>query len=113
MHELSLAEGVLQIIEEHSARHGFQCVSAVFLEIGELAGVEIDALRFAFDAVARGTIAEGARLEIDAVAGQGWCLQCADTVALSRLYDACPRCGGYQIQVTAGTEMRVRELAVD
>jgi len=113
MHEMSLAAGVLQIIEEHSVQHGFQRVSAVFLEVGELAGVEVEALRFAFDAVTRGTLAEGARLEIDTLPGQGWCLQCSDTIALSQLYDACPCCGSYQIQVTGGTEMRVKELAVD
>lgn len=113
MHEMSLAEGVLQIIEDHRRTHGFARVTAVYLEIGQLAGVETEALRFAFDIVTRGSIAEGARLEIDALPGQGWCLKCSEAVAIGALYDACPHCGGYQVQPTGGTEMRVKELAVD
>ncbi len=113
MHEMSLAEGVLQIIEDHARSQGFERVTAVTLEIGQLAGVEVEALRFAFDVVTRDSIAEGARLEIDAVPGQGWCLKCSEPVALAALFDACPRCGTYQVQATGGTEMRVKELAVD
>lgn len=113
MHEMSLAEGVLQIIEDHRRTHGFARVTAIYLEIGQLAGVETEALRFAFDVVARGSIAEGARLEIDALPGQGWCLQCSLAVALPALYDACPQCGSFQVQPIGGTEMRVKELAVE
>lgn len=113
MHEMSLAEGVLQIIEDHARTHAFERVTAVYLEVGQLAGVEIEALRFAFDVVTRDSIADGARLEIDPLPGQGWCLKCSEPVALAALYDACPNCGGYQVQATGGTELRVKELAVD
>jgi len=110
MHEISLAQSVLQIIEEHSKSAGFSRVSAVWLEIGALAGVEPDALRFCFDAVTRGSLAQGARLEIVEVPGSGWCPQCGDTVPMQERYTACPRCGGYQLRPTGGTQMRVREL---
>jgi hydrogenase nickel incorporation protein HypA/HybF len=113
MHEMSLAEGVLQIIEDHARRQGFARVTAVSLEIGRLAGVEVEALRFAFDAVTRDTVAAGAQLLIDALPGHGWCLACSQAVEVEQLYDACPRCGEYQVQVTGGTEMRVKELAVE
>lgn len=113
MHEMSLAESVLQIIEESAGQHGFTRVSAIVLEVGELAGVEIEALRFALEVVTRESIAQGAGVEIVPVPGSGWCMECADTVPISEAYSACPRCGGFQIQVTGGTEMRVRELTVE
>ena len=113
MHEMSLAEGVLQIIEDTARTQGFARVSAVFLELGQLSSVEPEALAFCFDAVTHGSIAAGARLEILRVAGSGWCLECAESVPMSELYAACPLCGGYQMQVTGGTEMRVKELEVD
>jgi hydrogenase nickel incorporation protein HypA/HybF len=113
MHEMSLAEGVLQIIEDHARKDGFSCVKSVWLEIGALSGVEPEALRFCFDAVTRDSIAAGARLEIVDVPGSGWCMQCGDTVPLPERYAACPRCGGYQLQANGGTEMRLRELEVD
>lgn len=112
MHEMSLAEGVLQLIEDASRRQSFARVSTVWLEIGQLAGVEVEAMRFCFDAVTRGSMAEGAQLEVIATPGSGWCMQCSATVALSEVFGACPRCGTHQVQVTGGTEMRVKELEV-
>ena len=71
MHELSLAESALQIIEESARAEGFCRVRTVVLEIGQLASVEVEALRFCFDAVLRGSLAEGAALEIIEVPGVG------------------------------------------
>lgn len=113
MHEMSLAEGVLQIVEDAARQQGFARVSVVRLEIGRLSSVEPEALRFCFDAVVRGTVADGALLDIVDTPGTGWCMQCGDSVPIAALYDACPRCGSHQVQPTQGTEMRVRELEVD
>ncbi len=113
MHELSLCEGVLQILEESARRQGFARVKCVRLEIGGLSGVEPEAMRFGFDAVTRGSLAEGAALEIIQVPGQAWCLPCARTVAVQQRFDACPDCGSYQLQVTGGEEMKVKELEVE
>ncbi len=112
MHEMSLAEGVLQLIEDAAQKQTFAKVTRVWLEIGQLAGVEVEAMRFCFDAVTRGSLAEGAQLEIIATPGAGWCLRCSTSVGLSELYGACPRCGEPQVRVTGGTEMRVKELEV-
>jgi hydrogenase nickel incorporation protein HypA/HybF len=69
MHEVTLAENVLQIVEDAARREGLRRVHAVWLEIGQIASVEPDAMRFCFDAVARDSVAEGARLEIVTTAG--------------------------------------------
>jgi len=113
VHEMSLAEGVLQIIEDAARRENFVRVKTIWLEIGQLSSVEPEALAFCFDAVTRGSIAAGARLAFIQVAGSGWCLQCEETVPLVEQYAECPRCGGYRVQVTGGTEMRVKELEVE
>jgi hydrogenase nickel incorporation protein HypA/HybF len=113
MHEMSLAEGIIQLIEDAARTQGFAQVRSVWLEIGRLSSVEPEALRFSFDVVSRGSIADGARLEIVDVPGSAWCMQCSQSVDLPALYEACPRCGSYQVQVTGGTEMRVKELEVD
>lgn len=113
MHEMSLAEGVLRIVEDAAKTHGFQRVAAVRLEIGRLSAVEPEALRFCFDAVVKGSVAEGAALEIEEVPGIGWCLPCSKSVPVAALYDPCPECGSYQVQPTGGTEMRVKDLAVE
>ena len=112
MHEMSLAEGIIQIAEDTARSHGGARVSVVLLEVGRLAGVEIDALRFCFDAASRSSLAAGATLEIDQPEGQAWCLPCGETVVLASLSDACPRCGSHQLQVTGGTQLRVREVEI-
>lgn len=113
MHEMSLAENVRQIIEDAAHRQGFKRVRTVWLEIGQLACVEKEAMRFCFDAAMRGSIAEQARLEIVETAGQGRCEKCAQNFPLAALYEVCPECGSYDVKVIGGDGMRVKELEVE
>jgi len=112
MHEMSLCEGVVDIIEDQARRQQFSRVRTVWLEIGELAGVETGAMRFSFDAVAKGSVADGARLEIIDIPGRARCPACVRDVPVSARFDACPECGHYPLEILAGEEMRIRELEV-
>ncbi|KAF0162779.1 MAG: hydrogenase nickel incorporation protein HypA/HybF [Rhodocyclaceae bacterium] len=112
MHEMSLAEGILQLVEDAARQQEFSRVTAVWLEIGQLSGVEVEAMKFCFDAVTRDSIADGARLEIISLPGTGWCMVCSKTVPMTEVFGECPQCGSHQMQVTGGTEMRVKELEV-
>jgi len=113
MHEMSLAESVLQIIEESAKSQQFSRVRSVTLEIGVLAAVEPDAMRFCFDAVTRGSIADGARLEIIETPGEGRCAACGKTVAMQEQYGLCTECGSAYLQVVSGNRMRVKDLEVE
>jgi len=113
MHEMSLAEGVLQLVEDTARRENAQRVKLVVLEIGQMSSVEPEALKFCFEVVTRGSLADGAALEIAEVPGAGWCMQCAATVPMRELFGACPNCGSYQVQATGGTEMRVKEIEIE
>jgi hydrogenase nickel incorporation protein HypA/HybF len=113
MHEMSLCEGILDILQTQAAAQHYARVRKVTLEIGPLAGVEVEALRFAFDVVAEGTLAEAAELEILPTAARAWCFDCAANVAISQRYDPCPRCEGHQWQMVSGDEMRIKELEVE
>ena len=112
MHEVALAEGVLRIVMDAARTNAAAQVHTVWVELGALAHVEPDALAFCFDAVTRGSIADGARLEIARTPGAAWCMPCGERVPLARLGDACPHCGSYQLQVVAGDEMRVKEIGI-
>ncbi|WP_299198089.1 hydrogenase maturation nickel metallochaperone HypA [uncultured Amphritea sp.] len=113
MHEMSICEGIVQVLEEQAVSQQYQRVKTIWLEIGPLAMVETDALRFCFDAVTRSTLAEGARLEIIELPGLARCLQCAKSVTITTRYDACSECGSLQLQVTQGEELRIKELEVE
>ncbi|HUO79004.1 MAG TPA: hydrogenase maturation nickel metallochaperone HypA [Steroidobacteraceae bacterium] len=110
MHEMSLMESVREIVDEAASACGGARVAVVRLQIGALAAVDPEALRFAFDVVMRGGPAAAATLEIESAAGAAWCWDCAQTVALGAGEVACPGCGGHRLEITAGTEMRVREI---
>lgn len=113
MHEMSLAESALQIIKDEARKQGFMRVRTVWLEIGQLSCVESEAMRFCFDTVIRDSVADGARLEIVETPGLGRCAQCGSESHIAALYEACPQCGSYAMQVISGDAMRVKELEVE
>lgn len=113
MHEVALAESIVQLVEDAVRAEGCSKVGVIRLEIGRLSCVEPEALRFCFNAVARGTMAEGACLDVIPVPGQGACLECGATAPMAEPFDACPACGSLRMQVTGGNEMRVMELEVE
>jgi hydrogenase nickel incorporation protein HypA/HybF len=75
--------------------------------------VDSRALRFALESLAPGTVLDGARFEIEEPPGQAWCMGCGQTVAIAQRGDACPACGGYQLQATGGMELRVIDMEVE
>lgn len=112
MHEISLLEQVREILVEHSQSQNFSKVSQVTLEIGALSCVEEGALRFGFDVVMKGSLAEDAELNIVCVAGLGYCKLCNQTVPMQSLHDPCALCGSFDIEVVQGEEMRIKDLLV-
>lgn len=112
MHELSLAAGVLHMVESAAARERFARVATLELEVGALASVDVRALRFALEAMAPGTPLEGAVFCIAQPEGRAFCSTCAGEVTVRALGDACPRCGRYGLRLTCGTELRVIRLTV-
>lgn len=112
MHEMALAEGILQIVQDTARASAASQVRCVVLELGALSHADESALRFCFDAVTHGTVAAGARLDVVATPGRAWCMPCGTDVPLARLGEPCPLCGSYQLQVTQGDAMKVREIEV-
>jgi hydrogenase nickel incorporation protein HypA/HybF len=112
MHEVSICEGIKGVIDDQALKHGFSAVRRITLEIGAFARVEITSLEFAFDAVMRGSVAEGALLEIVDLPGRAWCLDCATVVEFSDRLADCPHCGGGRLLPEGGDEMRIKNLEV-
>ena len=112
MHEISLLEQVREIMIEHAQSQHFKKVSKVTLEVGKLSCVEEGALRFGFDVVMKGSLAEGAELSINCVDGLGFCRLCNQSVPMQSLHDPCVLCGRFDIKVVQGEEMRIKDLVV-
>jgi hydrogenase nickel incorporation protein HypA/HybF len=112
MHEMSLCEGIREIVEDQARRHHAARIARVRLEIGRFAGVEKRALAFAFDVVMRGSVAEGATLEMIDLPGKAHCYDCGETVEIENRFDLCPDCGGGRLMPVSGDEMRIRDLEI-
>ncbi len=106
MHELGIADGIVRICAE---RAGDARVIRVRVEIGQLAAVLPDAVRFCFDVCARDTVVEGAALEIIETPARAACGACAREVALEWPFGRCA-CGSANLRVIAGEELKVREM---
>jgi hydrogenase nickel incorporation protein HypA/HybF len=107
MHELGLAAILVERACEEAAPAR---VRRIVVEVGMLAAVLPDALRFCFDVVTAGTSAEGATLEIHETPGEGRCRACGALVAMTRPFGRCG-CGGNDLEWLRGDELRI--LAVE
>lgn len=109
MHELGITRSIVSIVEE--AANGRR-VRRVTLDVGRLAGVIPEALSFCFDVVSRGTMLDGARLDIREIDGRCRCLDCGAEFETSTLYQACG-CGSRHLERLAGEELKIREMELE
>lgn len=115
MHEVGIMESALQIVLRHAAEQRAQRVDRVVLRIGSLAGVENQALFFAFDAVSRGTVAEGAELEIEPVTAAVYCPDCAREFEAGQgsFVFECPTCRALCGEVRRGRELELSRIEME
>ncbi len=110
MHELSIADAVVQIAARHAAGRR---VTRVEVKVGHLRQVVPDSLAFAFALVADGTVVEGAELALEEVPAAGRCRACGKESVLERFPLRCAVCGGLDIEVVRGEELLVDSLELE
>ena len=99
MHELSLCQSAVEIIQRQAEQHDVKRVTAVWLEIGALSCVEESAVRFSFEIVCHGTVAQGCDLHIVYKPAQAWCWDCSQVVEIHQHDAQCPLCHGERLRV--------------
>src|SRR5437773_4758177 len=104
MHETGLMQEAVQIAVDRAEQNGGTRVHGLTLRIGPLAGVEIDALRFAFEVVTQGTAADGAELHIEEVPVRCWCSTCAAEFQPADYVFRCASCERISADVRQGRE---------
>lgn len=112
MHEMSLCLSMIELVSDRARAEGATRVQRIKLSIGTLGHVEPQALAFCFESAARGTVAEGAELDIEALPGRAWCFDCGDTVTIKQRGDGCPNCQGSALRIDDGEQMRVTEIEI-
>lgn len=112
MHEVSIAADLLATVERVAREHGGRRVRRVDVVVGDLAGVDADALAFAFEVVGRGTLAEGASVVVARAPLTVACDACGHAGEGDRDALGCPACGG-PARVTGGRDLRLASIDVD
>lgn len=112
MHEMSLALSIMELVTTEAEAAGARRINRIELEVGTLAGVMIDSLRFCLEAAVRETAAAGAELAIHEIAARGRCTACGVESTMAGLITACPSCGHF-LAVEKGRELRVVSITVD
>ncbi len=113
MHEFSLAVNVLEIVEEAMKNHNASRVTEVVLDIGALAGVEIEAFSTAIDQIKHGTILEESNIVLNIIEATAVCRQCQYQFSPIQKFDLCPNCKNFNIEITSGKELTVRTIVAE
>ena len=113
MHELSIAQSVVDTVEKELASRPGALLRKVGMRIGELAGVDADSLRFSWDCLTRETAFEGVTLEIETRAWQRRCSRCELIFAVDDFQTICPRCATEETEPEGGDELDVAYLELE
>jgi len=113
MHELSIADAILEAVRKEAERRPGARVIKVGVRIGELAGVDPEALSFGFEALVRGTELEPLALHIESRPRRQRCPQCDSTFDVINDRLACPACGTSETVFVGGDELELAYLEVE
>jgi hydrogenase nickel incorporation protein HypA/HybF len=110
MHELSIAQGIVDIIRQYVPEEQAADVRRVRIRVGQMAGIVPDSLDFCFGAIVNGTPMEEARLDIEETPVRSQCAGCGEAFAVEGAAFLCPFCGSREIKIISGTELQVIEI---
>jgi len=106
-------KNLLRTVEGVACAEGGKSVQVIHLRLGEMSGVNTDALSFAFDVLSKGTSAEGGRLDFERVPLRARCRECGKEFHPEEFVFRCATCGSPEIDILSGREMEVDYILLD
>lgn len=113
MHEMSIAQNIIEIVEEIATEKQVKNVRKVIVKIGKLVAVVPDSLQFCYEALTTGTDMENSKLEINIIPIVGKCSDCNKTFEVESYFFSCPFCESRNVKIIQGQELNISELEVD
>lgn len=113
MHELSIAQSILDTVIEEAENNQAKRVTAIHLRIGELTAIVEEALTFSFEILAENSLAEGAAIKVTTIP---WTIRCSDCSNEYRVIDGlptCPRCQRAGGETITGRELQILEMDIE
>jgi hydrogenase nickel incorporation protein HypA/HybF len=110
---LSIAQNILDIAVAAAEREGAQKITRINIVAGKVRAIVPEQLSFCFEVIAEGTIASGAELNMEIVPVKGRCRKCGEVFIVEDFLYICPQCQSSDIEITGGTELRIKDIEVD
>jgi hydrogenase nickel incorporation protein HypA/HybF len=112
MHELTIARSLIDLASEYAEEHQARAIDHIFVRLGVLSGM-LRPLHFCFTSAARGTICEGAKLDIEEVAVTVECSHCGQVGSPVNQHSLrCPNCFSNTVKIVTGNEMQLVSIKV-
>jgi len=112
MHELMIAQNILDKVIGERERLGLEAVLGITVKVGALSGVFPDALQFGFDALCRESELDGCRLTIESVPITIRCRHCHAQAPVDDYRFSCEACGSTDVDVETGYELDIAYIEV-
>ena len=113
MHELSIAINIINLAEEAAKKADAKSIHLIEMEIGTLAGIDIDALEFAMDISVKGTLLVNAKRNYTTIEPLARCVVCRHEFSVEGLIDICPECNSVKFDILKGKELLIRSMEIE
>ncbi len=113
MHELSIAMSIVEICITEARNANAKKITGVEVEIGDLSGVQADALEFSWDVATKNSLLEGAPLIIQQIEAIAKCIECGNEFVMEDAFSPCPSCGNYGNEIIKGKELKIKAITIE
>jgi hydrogenase nickel incorporation protein HypA/HybF len=113
MHEMSIAQSLVDILREEMVKNNARALKSVRLHVGQMSAVVPDSLSFCFNVITKETELEGAELVMEVIPIEGLCRECKETFLIEDYAFECPHCGSKEIKTISGQDLSIVEIEVN
>lgn len=113
MHELSVTEGILKIVEDEAVKHNVERISKIKIKMGVLSDLLPDCINYYFKIVSKNTVAEGAVIEIEKLPLKVRCNGCDSISNIEIRHFRCPACGSQDLKIIGGNEFYIDSMEAE
>ena len=114
MHELAIAQSIVEAVEARAVECQATRVKSVRLKIGEASGVMADSLTFSFEMLTNlEPTLMGARLLIETMPHRAWCRSCESEFTIVNYVAQCPICQEWSNNIISGTELQILDMEIE
>jgi len=113
MHEYPVAMEIIKTAEEEAKKNNAKSINTINIVVGEFSEYVADSIKLYFDVLSKGTMCEGAYLEIEIVKPMLKCAECGEFFERKPFEFRCPNCGGDGEPTDIGREFYIRSIEVE